>query len=203
MPSQPRSPILRDHSGDQPDPQLSAIGVKPPDARSARMNARTSSLSARSSGPNPTLGKRNRSPVMLSPLAVRPPHSALNRPRRPARRPGGPAHCVTICHEVSCFVMAAAGNVMFCHGPPGLRSRRRPSVSRMAFLHRVPFRSVRPAAGPVGQRDPVSRVSRARLRARQRAFAPARFARRLARASRRAPMTGRGMTARGPLQGVS
>ena len=50
------------------------------------------------------------------------------------------------CHEVSCFVMRPAGNVMFCHSPPRLRSRCCPSVSRMPFLHHVSFRSVPAAA---------------------------------------------------------
>ena len=54
---------------------------------------------------------------------------------------------------------------------------------RMSWFVMVPpFRSSRCPA----QRDPVSRVSRAGAPARQRAFAPARFARRIARARRRA-----------------
>ena len=36
---------------------------------------------------------------------------------------------------------------MFCHGPPRLRLDRRPSVSRMPFLHCVPFHFV-PFAPP-------------------------------------------------------
>ena len=47
------------------------------------------------------------------------------------------------------------------------------------------------ATGSSGKQDPVSRVSRARPRARQRAFAPARFARLIARASRRAHVSRR------------
>ena len=85
--------------------------------------------------------------------------SSLPLPFRSSRR-GGPG-----CHEMSCFVMVAAGNVMFCHVPPGLRSRRRLSVSRMLFLHRVPFRPVPfapPPARPAG--GTLFRAYRARAR---------------------------------------
>ena len=105
--------------------------------------------------------------------------------RRPVGKAGQGAGTVThlsgpwripplaICHEMSCSVMRVAGNVMFCHGPPRLRSHRRPSVSRMPFLHRVSFRFVPFPPPPVRlRRDPVSRVSRARARP----SAPARFA---------------------------
>ncbi len=72
---------------------------------------------------------------------------SLPLPSRSGRR-GEPG-----CHGMSCFVMAAAGNVMFRHGPPGLRFRCRLSVSRMPFLHRVPSHSVPfapPPARPAG-----------------------------------------------------
>ena len=55
-----------------------------------------------------------------------------------------------------------------------------PAVSLMPFLRHVPFHSV-PVVGSTARRDPVSRVSRERGRA----FAPARFARLIARAGRR------------------
>ncbi len=67
------------------------------------------------------------------------------------------------CHEMSCFVM------------------RRPCGG----LSSIAFRSLRAPAGRAGRADPVSRVSRARLRARPGGrFAPARLARLIARASR-------------------
>ena len=36
------------------------------------------------------------------------------------RAPGGGRGPLAMCHELSCFVMRAAGNVMVCHGPPAL-----------------------------------------------------------------------------------
>ena len=87
-------------------------------------------------------------------------------PGHDGERHGAQGPTPGMCHGMSCFVMAAAGDVIFRHGPPGLRLRCRLSVSRMPFLHRILFRSVRPAAGPAGRRDPFPRVSRAPLRGR-------------------------------------
>ncbi len=93
------------------------------------------------------------------------------------------------------------GRVMFCH-----EALRKCHVLSWSLLS-VRLRSVLPVAarnaaniadggvgaatGSSGKQDPVSRVSRARPRARQRAFAPARFARLIARASRRAHVSRR------------
>ena len=66
-----------------------------------------------------------------------------------------------------------------CHGPPRLRSHRRPSISCMPFLHRVPFRSRR--------RRPTCGGTLIRAyRARAGVLAPARFARLIAHACARA-----------------
>ena len=66
--------------------------------------------------------------------------AAQGRGSRPGRRNGPPA----TCHEMSCFVMRPAGNVMFCHGPPRLRLDRRVRIPHpaLSFLHRVSFHSV-------------------------------------------------------------
>ena len=84
-------------------------------------------------------------------------------PTRPRARGGGrdPCRSVMECHDVSCFVMFRP-----CGG-----------LSSPAFRHfRVPARRA-------GSADPVSRVTRARPRARPGGrFAPARFARLIARA---------------------
>ena len=84
-----------------------------------------------------------------------PPHKAADRGRGGGTGP--PRGCrlfePATCHEMSCFVMRPAGTVMFCHGPPRLRLDRRPSVSRMPFLHRVSFHPVPflpPPAPPCG-----------------------------------------------------
>ena len=78
------------------------------------------------------------------------------------RRNGVPAKC----HDVSCFVMRAAGNVMFRHGPPRLRRHRHPSPSCMPFLHRISFRSLLPAAGSPPSGGSLFRAYRAPASAR-------------------------------------
>ena len=66
----------------------------------------------------------------------------------------------------------------------------------------VPLRSVLPAAGFPKRRDPNSRVMRAGVRARGRAFAPARFARLIARAHPCARARRRAHLARWPNRGL-
>ena len=80
-------------------------------------------------------------------------------------------------HEMSCSVMR-------CHVSPPPRPsppaspKRRPSQSCMSFLRRVPFRFVPAAAGLPAARPCFARIACARAPA----FAPARFARLIARA---------------------
>ena len=100
-------------------------------------------------------------------------------PALPRRRGDTPGH-VMKCHVLSCDVMfrrVAPLSVRLAEAPP--------SVSCIPFLHRVSV----PFAPPPAclRRVPVSRVSHGRARA----FAPARFARLIARACAREPGAGR------------
>ena len=80
---------------------------------------------------------------------------------------------------MSCFVMVHRASRPL----PFVMSERPLRIPDVVPLSRfVPFRFVRPAAGLPGKRDPFPRVSRARGRA----FAPARFARLIARANQSA-----------------
>ncbi len=87
---------------------------------------------------------------------------------------------------MSCFVMRAAGNVMFCHGPPPSRPLPfrhagtpppHPQCPPSIAFRSLSFRSPRPRPGR--QAGPCfARIAGGRGRA----FAPARFARLIARA---------------------
>ena len=148
-----RSPILRDHSGDQPEPQLSAIGVKPPDAFSSRMNVADflperaflrAELDLRKAEPVP----RHAPPPSLHGPRIRDRTGPAALACSPAPKPdaGGGAtpaapgteplqHCVMICHVLSCSALAAAfPSLRFI--PSALRSSspaRGPCFARIAW----------------------------------------------------------------------
>ena len=115
---------------------------------------------------------------------------AMTKERRPGRRwrraPGGGRGPLAMCHELSCFVMRAAGNVMVRHGPPapspsfvceggpGRKGRFRAPV-RIPHAappsRSVPFRSRRRRPGRGGT---LFRAYRVRACARARAGVPRR-----------------------------
>ena len=117
-------------------------------------------------------------------LQILPPRPARRgRNRRPRSAPKARRHPgdVMKCHVLSC-------DVMFRRRAAPFRGPRRSAAVRI--LHVVPsiaFRSVRAAAGLPAARPCFARIAWARARA----FAPARFARLIARACAREPGAGR------------
>ncbi len=165
--------VTLDAPFDTPDPPAPAKAGDPgsiPDSRHRRSRCRAGRTAGACSGPRSEAAERAEAGPRIKSGAT---GGNMRRDSgRAARRP--PA----ACHEMSCFVM---------------RARRRPLSGRpvglllcascMRFLLRVSFR---PRSRPPGRgADPVSRVSRARLRPGAGGrFAAARFARLIARVRR-------------------